>query len=86
MEISGPTGSVQRRLKRSIVNELVEGAIFNGLLLVRKINFHEMCARYDEHELEYDVDDLWEAYKTRGVPWDVLKNGEMKVWWPDETG
>tara|TARA_Y100001970_G_scaffold190812_1_gene232066 strand:+ start:3836 stop:3973 length:138 start_codon:yes stop_codon:yes gene_type:complete len=45
-----------------------------------------MCARYDEHELEYDVDDLWEAYKTRGVPWDVLKNGEMKVWWPDETG
>ena len=68
-------------------NDLIEGSVVETdqgpALLVKVINFHDMCARYDEHELEYDPDDLWDAYQRRGFPWDVLVNGELTTWWPD---
>ena len=71
-------------------SELAEGDVVTtsdgSALLIKLINFHDMCARYDEHELEYDPDDLWEAYQRRGFPWDVLRNGTVTVWWPDESG
>lgn len=71
-------------------DELTEGDVVNtsegSALLIKLINFHDMCARYDEHELEYDPDDLWEAYQRRGFPWDILLDGVVKVWWPDERG
>ena len=69
-------------------DELSEGDVVESsrgpALLVKVINFHDMCARYDEHELEYDPDDLWEAYQRRGFPWEILVEGHIHVWWPDD--
>lgn len=75
-------------------DQLAEGDVVESdhgpALLVKAINFHDMCARYDENELEYDPDDLWGAYQRRGHPWEILVDGQIYVWWPTadayETG
>ena len=55
-------------------------------LLIREITFAEMCGRYDDALLIYDPDDMAEAYEERGIPWEVLADGSVKIWWPDEVG
>lgn len=53
-------------------------------ILIREIGFKEMCKRYDDNLLEYDIDDLWDAYSKRGTPWEILKpSGIISVVWPD---
>ena len=56
-----------------------------GYLLIREVNFKEMCGMYDDNCLEYDMDDLWDAYKERGTPWRALtKTGQTTIVWPSD--
>ena len=56
-----------------------------SFLLIKEISFSELCHRHDELLLEYDPDDLWEAYEIRGPPWDVLdETGVTSLLWPEE--
>ena len=44
-----------------------------------------MCDMYDDNCLEYDIDDLWDAYEERGVPWRVLTDsGQLTIIWPTD--
>lgn|GEM_PF-4711334 len=65
---------------------LIPGSVVPAGLLIREITFSEMCGRYDDAELIYDPDDMANAYEERGTPWEVLEDGHVKVWWPDEAG
>ena len=41
---------------------------------------------YDDNYLDYDVDDLWEAYEKRGTPWRaMLTSGKVSIVWPHEV-
>jgi hypothetical protein len=64
---------------------LIPGDIVSDRLLIREITFAEMCGRYDDAELIYDPDDMAKAYEERGTPWEVLEDGQVKVWWSDEA-
>ena len=56
------------------------------LTLIREVDFKEMCKMYDDNYLDYDVDDLWEAYEKRGTPWRVmLTSGKVSIVWPHEV-
>jgi len=54
-----------------------------GCLLVCEVPFKEMCGMYDDNCLEYDMDDLWDAYQERGTPWRVMTDtGQLMIIWP----
>ena len=54
-------------------------------VLIRIIDLKEMCNRLDEECLEYDIDDLWNAFKERGAPWEVMMpSGMLAVFWTDD--
>ena len=57
-----------------------------GCLLIREVPFKEMCSMYDDNCLEYDMDDLWDAYQERGTPWRAMTaaSGRMTIIWPHE--
>jgi len=56
-----------------------------GCLLIREVPFREMCRMYDDNCLEYDMDDLWDAYQERGTPWRAMSSsGKMTIIWPHE--
>ena len=58
---------------------------FSSVLIIRPIDFPEMCRRYDDLMLEYDLDDLWSAYEKRGTPWEVLdEGGKLGILWPSK--
>jgi len=55
-----------------------------GYILIREVPFKEMCGMYDDNCLEYDMDDLWDAYQERGTPWRAMtKTGETTIVWPN---
>jgi len=57
----------------------------HGYLLVCEVSFKEMCSMYDDNCLEYDMDDLWNAYQERGTPWRALTDlGRLTIVWPSE--
>ena len=56
-----------------------------GYLLICEVPFNEMCKMYDDNYLEYDMDDLWNAYQRRGTPWRALTDtGKLAILWPDD--
>ena len=56
-----------------------------GYMLIREVRFREMCKMYDDNCLEYDMDDLWDAYQERGTPWRAITtSGRMTIIWPHE--
>lgn len=60
-------------------------AIVGKGILIKELSFKAICDKYDDHLLEYDIDDLWDAYKSRGAPWEIMKpSGKMSVIWPDD--
>ena len=89
-----PSGSVSLDIRQNLMAELSPGDIVELKgdlpggggravgLLVRKIEIQEIMRRYDDNELEYDADDLWEAYEETGGPWELLCDGKTIVWWP----
>ena len=56
-----------------------------GYMLIREVSFKEMCGMYDDNCLEYDMDDLWDAYQERGTPWRAMTtSGRMTIIWPND--
>ena len=52
-----------------------------GGLIIREVSFKELCEKHDDLMLEYDIDDLWDAYKKSGPCWMLMKEGELSVVW-----
>tara|TARA_A100001011_G_scaffold303691_1_gene317832 strand:- start:533 stop:736 length:204 start_codon:yes stop_codon:yes gene_type:complete len=54
------------------------------LLIVRELTFKEYCDKHDDLELEYDIDDAWEAWQTAGPCFLGLHpEGKLVVLWPE---
>ena len=54
-----------------------------GAMVVRKIPFKEVCDRADDKLLEYDIDDMWEAWNRTGC-YEILYEGDLVWWWPKD--
>ena len=52
-----------------------------GALVVREISFNDLCEKHDDLMLEYDVDDLWDAFNSKGPCFEALLDGRLVVLW-----
>ena len=52
-----------------------------GGLIIREVSFKELREKHDDLMLEYDIEDLWEAYKKSGPCWMIMKEGELSIVW-----
>lgn len=53
-------------------------------LVIREVSFKDLCDKHDDLLLEYDVDDLWEAYQERGPCFETLQSEELIIVWEKE--
>jgi hypothetical protein len=60
------------------VGEYIQDA---GALLIREMSFNDLCKKHDDLMLEYDVDDLWEAFESKGPCFEALSGGKLIVLW-----
>ena len=62
------------------VGEYIQDA---GALLIREMSFNDLCKKHDDLMLEYDVDDLWEAFESKGPCFEALCKGKLIVLWDE---
>tara|TARA_R110001583_G_scaffold12612_7_gene55851 strand:- start:17522 stop:17740 length:219 start_codon:yes stop_codon:yes gene_type:complete len=59
--------------------------IISGLI-IREMSFKEYCEKHDDLELEYDIEDAWDAWEKNGPCFEVLNlDGRLIVVWRNET-
>ena len=47
------------------------------------MSFNDLCEKHDDLMLEYDVDDLWEAFESKGPCFEALCKGKLIVLWDE---
>jgi hypothetical protein len=53
------------------------------ILVVREMTFKEFCDKHDDLMLEYDVDDAWKNWQSRGPCFEgIHPEGRLCVLWP----
>lgn len=56
-------------------------------LVIKEMSFKEYCEKHDDQELEYDIEDAWDAWEKNGPCFEVLSaEGRLIVVWRNETG
>ncbi|MDB4337611.1 hypothetical protein OAA09_01175 [bacterium] len=49
-------------------------------IVIRKVPFKEVCDRADDGLLEYDIDEMFEAYQKGGC-YEILVNEKLEWFW-----